>query len=66
MANGGGNAAAAAIVERHGAAVCQRQLQFALRLLERHLARHAAVHLIREPVLAGHGFEAKHVVDVFV
>ena len=66
MANGGGNAAAAAIVKGHCAAVCQGQLQFALRLLERHLARHAAVHLIREPVLAGHGFEAKHVVDVFV
>ena len=66
VTDGGGNAAAAAIVERHGAAVCQGQLQLALRLLERHLARHAAIHLIREPVLARNGFEAEHVVNVFV
>ena len=66
MSDSCGDASASAIVECHHAAVGQRQLQLALCLLEGHLARDGAVHLVREPVLAGHGLQLQHAVNVFV
>ena len=59
-----GNALFAAVVESHHAAVAERQLQFSLALLAGNLTRHGAVYLVGEPVLAGHGFQLKHVVQV--
>ena len=66
MAQGRGNAFLATVVERHDAAVAQRQLHLPLCLLAGHLARHRAVHLVGEPVLTGHCFQLQHVVEVFV
>ena len=64
MADGGGDTGATAIVERHHAAVGQGQLEFALTLLVCHLTRHRTVHLVGEPVFAGHSFEAKDVAQI--
>ena len=66
MAYGGGNAFLSAVVEGHHAAVAQRQLNLALALLACYLARHAAVHLVRQPVLAGHGLQLQHALQVFL
>ena len=57
MADGRGNALHATVVERHDTAVGQRQLDLALALLTRNLSRHGAIHLIRQPVFAGHCLE---------
>ena len=56
----------AAVVESHHAAVAQRQLQFALTLLARNLARYRTVHFVSEPVLASHRLQLEHVVEIFV
>ena len=64
VTQGGGNTCVAAIVKGHDAAVGQRQLQFALRLLVGHLARYGAVHLVGQPVLAGYGFKAQHAAHI--
>ena len=59
MAESRGDTFHATIVEGNHATVAQRQLQFALTLLTSHLARHGAVHLVRQPVLAGNGLKAE-------
>ena len=64
VTDSGGDTGATAIVERHHAAVGQRQLEFTLTLLVCHLTRHRTVHLVGEPVFAGHGFEAQHVAQI--
>ena len=64
MAYGGGDAAAAGVVESHHAAVAQRQLYLALALLTGHAAGYRAVYLVGKPVFAGHGFERQHVAHV--
>ena len=64
MSQSGGDAFAAAIVEGHHATVAQRQLYLALALLAGYLARHGAVHLVGEPVFAGHGLQAQHLLDI--
>ena len=66
MADGSGDAALAAIVERHGAAVRQRELQFALTLLAGHTSGDTAVHLVRQPVFACYGFESQHILQIFI
>ena len=65
MANGGGDALLATIVEGHHAAVAQRQLQHALTLLAGNLSRHRAVYLVGKPVLAGHDLQLEHALHVF-
>ena len=60
MAESRGNALHATIVESHHATVRERQLQFALALLTCHLARHRTVHLVRQPVFAGHSLKAEN------
>ena len=64
MSQSGGDAFAAAIVEGHHTTVAQRQLYLALTLLAGYLARHGAVHLVGEPVFAGHSFQAEHLLDI--
>ncbi len=64
--DGRSDALAAAVVKRHDTAVGERQLQLALCLLVRHLARHGAVDLIGEPVLAGHGLQLQHAGEILV
>ncbi len=49
-----------AVVESHHAAVGKRKLQLSLALLASHLSGYAAVHLVGEPVLAGHGLQLEH------
>ena len=56
MPQGGGYTLAATIVEGYHTAVAQRQLNLALALLTGYFARHRAVHLVGQPVLAGYGF----------
>ena len=64
MAQRGGDTGAAAVVQGHDATVGQRQLQRALCLLVCHLSGDGAVHLIGQPVLAGHGFQAEHALHI--
>ena len=64
MSQRGGDTLLAAIVEGHDAAVAQRQLYLALTLLAGDLARHRAVHLVRQPVLAGHGLQLEHALEI--
>ena len=66
MSDGGGDTALSAVVEGDSTAVGERKLEFALALLAGHTSRNAAVHLVRQPILAGHGFQAEHVFQVFV
>ena len=66
MADGGGDACLATVVEGYDATIGKRQLQHALALLASHLARHRTVHLVGQPVLAGNRLEAKHVIDILL
>ena len=66
MAEGRGDTLLATIIEGHDATVAQRQLQATLALLAGHLARHATVHLVGEPVLAGHGLQLQHATEILL
>ena len=66
MTQRSGDTCLAAVVEGHDAAIAQRQLELAHALLAGNLARHGAVHLVGQPVLAGHGFQLEHVGQVFM
>ena len=66
MAQCSGDALLATVVESHHTTVRQWQLYLALCLLAGHLARHRAVDLVGQPVLAGHSLELQDAVEVFV
>ena len=66
MAQCSGDALLATVVESHHTTVRQWQLYLTLRLLAGYLARHRAVNLVGQPVLAGHSFELQHAVEVFI
>ena len=66
MAQSRGDASFAVVVQGTDAKVAQRQLNLAHALLLRHTTRHGAVHLVGEPVFAGHGFHLQHIVEVFM
>ena len=57
VAESGGDAFLAAVVESHHTAVAERQLYLTLALLTCYLASHGAVYLVGEPVLTCHCFE---------
>ena len=61
-----GDAVRTLIVERDDGAVVQRKLYLSGGLLHGDLARHRAVDLVRQPVLAGNGLHLEHVLDVAV
>ena len=54
----------ATVVESHGTAVAQGQLQFALTLLACHAAADATVHLVGQPVLTCNGLQGQEVLKV--
>ena len=66
MTDRGSDTLASAIVKRYGSQVAQWQLQFALALLAGHTTRHTTVHLVGQPVLASHGLQLEHALDIFV
>ena len=66
MSDGGGDTALSAIVEGDSTAVREGELELALALLACYAARYATVHLVRQPVLAGYGLQAEHVLQIFV
>ena len=59
MAERCGYASATTVVKGDHAAVREGQLNLTLTLLASDLARDAAVHLVRQPVLTSHGFEGE-------
>ena len=66
MTDGSGDSFLTTIVECHHTAVGQRKLKGTLTLLLCNLARHTAVNLVGEPVLASHGFQLKHVLQILI
>ena len=64
MTQCGGNTLLATVVESHGTAVAQGQLQFALTLLACHAAADATVHLVGQPVLACYGLQGQEILQV--
>ena len=66
MSQCGGDAFPSLVVESHHAAVGERQLQLSLALLACDFARHGAVDLVGEPVLARDGFKLQDSFDVFI
>ena len=64
MSDGCGDTFFATVVEGHHTAVAERQLYFALTLLAGDFTCHRAVYLVGEPVLAGHGLQLEHALEI--
>ena len=60
------NTLVATIVQSHGTAVAQWQLQFTLTLLTSYTASHTTVYLVGQPVLTSYSFQLEYTFYVFV